>query len=133
MSRNAIHLAAMPAIAINSSVARGGGWAVAFGVVIYSSIGLKSIQNSTFLVLVRPIFAPKMKTAPPQRDWGAEVVKNLLLFGPEKWSFCFWSLPKVGLEKGLIIGEDLFLEITQFRPEKPFEFWCRSFFFFEIT
>ena len=39
-----------------------------------------------------------MITAPPQRDWGAEVVKDLLLFGPEKWSFCLWSAPKVGQE-----------------------------------
>ena len=29
-------------------------------------IGLKSMQNSTFLVLLRPNFAPKMKTAPPK-------------------------------------------------------------------
>ena len=28
-------------------------------------IGLKSMQNTTFLVLLRPIFAPKMKTATP--------------------------------------------------------------------
>ena len=60
------------------SVARGeGGGAQA------SPIGLKNMQKSTFLVLLRPIFAPKMKTAPPQRDLGAEVVKDLALFGPE--------------------------------------------------
>ena len=46
-------------------------------------IGLKSMQNITFLVLLRPIFAPKIKT-PSQRNWGAEVVKDLLLFGPDK-------------------------------------------------
>ena len=40
------------------------------------------MQNSTFLVLLRPIFASKMKTA-SQRDSGAEVVKDLPLFGPE--------------------------------------------------
>ena len=32
------------------------------------------MQNRTFLVLLRPILAQKMKTAPPQRDLGAEVV-----------------------------------------------------------
>ena len=73
----------------SSSVARGGGATV-------SSIGLKSMQNSTFLVLLRPIFAPKIITV-SQRDWGAEVVKDLLLFGPEKWSFFelteFWWRP----------------------------------------
>ena len=36
------------------SVARGGS---------SSPIGLKSLQNSTFLVLLRPSFAPKIKTA----------------------------------------------------------------------
>ena len=46
-------------------------------------IGLKSMQNSTFLVLLRLIFAPKMKTAPLQRDLEAEVVKDLPLFGTE--------------------------------------------------
>ena len=54
-----------------------------------------------------------MKTALPQRDWGAEVVKDLPLFAPEKWSSCLWSSPKVGLEKGLNFGEDFFfLEIS---------------------
>ena len=42
----------------NSSGARGSGGAR------FPSIGLKSMQNTTFLVLLRPIFAPKMKTAP---------------------------------------------------------------------
>ena len=65
--------------------------------------------NSPFLVLLRLIFAPKMKTAPPQRDLGAEVVKDLPLFGPEKRSFLIWSTSK--------LGEDLFF----------------SFFFLEIT
>ena len=34
-----------------------------------------------------------MKIAPlPQWDWRAEVVKDLLLFGPEKWSLFFLDL-----------------------------------------
>ena len=40
-------------------------------------IGLKSMQNSTFLVILRPIFAPRMKTAPTHRDLGAGVIKDL--------------------------------------------------------
>ena len=40
----------------SSSVAAGG---------LSPSIGLKSMQNTTFLVLLRRIFAPKMKIAPP--------------------------------------------------------------------
>ena len=43
----------------NSSVARGAGG-------LEPPIGLKSMQNTTFLVLLRPIFAPKMKIAPPK-------------------------------------------------------------------
>ena len=40
----------------SSSVAAGG---------LSPPIGLKSMQNTTFLVLLRRIFAPKMKIAPP--------------------------------------------------------------------
>ena len=97
---DSVSLVAASSTSVTSSVARGG-WAMA------PPIGLKSIQNSTFLVLLRPIFAPKMKTALPPKD--------LLLFGPEKWSFFFWSSPKVGQEKAVNFGEHLFfffLEIT---------------------
>ena len=75
-------------------------------------IGLKSIQNSSFLVFLWPIFAPKMKTT-PQQDCGAEVVNDLLLFGQKNGVF-FGSSPKVGQEKGLNFGEDFsfFFEIT---------------------
>ena len=82
MQKSRVHL--FCSMQKSSSVARGG---------LYPYISLKSMQNSTFLVLLRPIFAPKRKTA-PQRDRGAEIVKDLLLFGPEKW-----SAPKVGQEK----------------------------------
>ena len=43
----------------SSSVASGGGGSS-------PPIGLKSMQNSTIFVLLKPIFAPKMKTAPPK-------------------------------------------------------------------
>ena len=45
------------------------------------------------------MFAPKMKTA-PQRDLGAEVVKDLLLYGPEKWSFSLLELTQSRSGKG---------------------------------
>ena len=35
------------------------------------------MQNRTFLVLLRPIFAQKMKTALPPKGFGEEVVKEL--------------------------------------------------------
>ena len=52
----------------------------------YSGMGLGATSVARATVLLRLIFAPKMKTA-PQRDLGAEVVKDLPLFGPEEWSF----------------------------------------------
>ena len=36
-------------------------------------------------------------------------MKDYLLFWPEKWSFFFWSTPKVGQKKWLNFGLDLFL------------------------
>ena len=59
-----------------SFVARGAGG-------LEPPIILKNMQNITFFVLLRPIFAPKMKTALLKRDFGAEVVKEMPLFGPE--------------------------------------------------
>ena len=49
-------------IARRSSVAKGGGGS---GGLPLPPIGLKSMQNNLFLVLLRPIFAKKMKTALP--------------------------------------------------------------------
>ena len=67
------------------------------------------MQNSTFLVLLRPIFAPKMKTAPSKGIWKPKVWKtcchldqNSGVFGPGahpkslKTFFFFWSLPNFG-------------------------------------
>ena len=53
------------------------------------------MQNTTLLVLLRPIFVPKMKTV-PQWNWRADAVQDLPLFGPEKWIFFCWISPKVG-------------------------------------
>ena len=61
-------------------------------------IGLKSMQNNTFLVLLRPIFAPKMKTAPPT-GLGSRSCEGLALIWTKKVEFFFWSAPKVGQEK----------------------------------
>ena len=50
-------------------------------------------------MLLRPIFAPKIKTASPQRDRGAEIVRDLLLFVLERTQSCsgevteFWLRP----------------------------------------
>ena len=68
-----------------SNVARRGGGGGGGG---YSfPIRLKSMQSSTFLVLLRPIFAPKLKTAPLKGIGRAEVAKYLQQSGV----FFFWS------------------------------------------
>ena len=55
-----------------------GGWS--------SPIGLKSNQKSTFFSAFEDDFCSENENS-PQRNWGAEVVKDLVLFGLEKWSF----------------------------------------------
>ena len=69
----------MVTLAAFSSVARGEGG----GGGLEPPIGLKSMQKSPFLGLLRPIFALKIKTA-FQRDSSAEVVKDMPSFGPEQ-------------------------------------------------
>ena len=74
------------------------------------------MQNTTFLVAFKADFCSKNENSPlPQWDWRADDVKHLLLFGLEKWSFFFWTAPKVGQENWLNFGEDVFfLEISWF-------------------
>ena len=96
------------------------------------------MQNRTFFGLLRPIFAQKMKTAPhPPKGFGCRSCKGVALTRPEK-PFEFPILA----EKSVLISVKtffyLFLEITCFWAEKPFE--CRKIrlnfgedFFFEIT
>ena len=91
------------------SIARGeGGGAQA------SPIGLKNMQNSTFLVLLRPIFAPKMKTSPPKR-FGSRSCEGLAVV----WTRIVEFFGSGAHPKSV---KTYFLEITRFRPEKTFEF-----------
>ena len=101
-----------------SSVARVGGRGARS-----PSIGLKSMQNSTFLVLLRPIFAPKMKTAPPKGIWEPKLWRTCRCLDQNSGFFWFWSSPKV--------GEDLFFygDHPISARKKPFEFRWRPFFF----
>ena len=92
-----------------SSVARGGS---------SPPIGLWSMQNRTFLVLLRPIFGEKLKTAPLQRKLGAKVVKYMSWFGLKKrLNFRFW--PK---NQSQFWWRLFFLKISCFWAEKTFEF-----------
>ena len=96
------------------------------------------MQNRTFLVLLRPIFGEKMKTAPPKEIWV-----------PKLWSSCRDSAWKTvwtsdfGRKIRLNFGEDLFFYFWRspvfglkkrsnfrFWPKNPSKFRWRPFFFF---
>ena len=65
-------------------------------------IGLKSMQNTTFLTLLRPIFALKTKIA-PHWHWRWELIRDLMWFPPEKLGFSL-------LEELFSFGDHLKLE-----------------------
>ena len=77
--------------------------------------------KSHFLVLLRPIFAQKMKTASPQRDLGAEnrscegvsVIRT-----EEPFEFAI----SAGKSVSISVKTFFFSDITCFWAEKPFEF-----------
>ena len=104
-----------------SSVARGGG-----GGGSSPPIGLWSMHNRMFFVLLRPIFCGKWKIAPPIRKEPPLIRLNLRNWKKNRPEF--WRRPF------------FFLEITQFWAEKTFEFWisaekslwilAKTFFFF---
>ena len=91
-------------------------------------IGMKSMQNLTFLVLLRPIFAQKMKTAPPEGIW-CRSCKGFVVIRPEEpfefpisaeksvsisvKTFFFWRSP--------VFGRKIRLNF-QFWPKNPSQF-----------
>ena len=56
-------------------------------------IGLKSMQNTTFLVLLRPIFAPKMKIAPPNGVREQKLGRTCCCLEQKSVVFFFWTSP----------------------------------------
>ena len=72
------------------------------------------MQNSTFFVLLKPIFALKMKTALPKR-FGSRSCEGLAVVWTRIVEF-------FGAGAHLQAVKVFFLEITCFRPEKFFEF-----------
>ena len=86
-------------------------------------IGLKSMQNSTFFVLLRPIFAPKLKIAPPT-GFGSRSCEGLAVIWTRIVEF-FGS----GAQPKSVKTFFFLFEITWCWPEKPFEFRWRPFFF----
>ena len=110
-------------------------------------IGIQSMQNTTFLALLRPIFALKAKIAPspPHWFWQKEsVYLNLVLkkirlqisfpawvktFFP--FFFVFWSSPNFDHKTVPILNEDFFFFFTKIRTQncsnserKSFCFGC---------
>ena len=113
-----------PSIQALSSVARGGA-----GGGSSSPIGLWSMQNRTFLVLLRPIFCEKLKIAPPPHRKTAPL---------QRLNFRFWPKNQFQFRRRPFFL--FFLETTWFWAEKTFEFWisaeksvsisAKTFFFF---
>ena len=107
-----------------SSGARGGA-----GGARAPPIGLWSMQNRMYFVLLRPIFCEKWKIAPPIRNEPPLIrlnLRNRKNNRPEFWRrpfffFFFWRSPTYGRKKRLNSG---------FRPKNHSEFWRRPFFFY---
>ena len=101
----------------HSSVARGGGGAPA------PLNSLKSMQNHTFLGLLRPIFAQKMKTAPSERIWWRGCEGVAVIRAEEAFKFPILAEKSVSISvKTSSFFFFFFLEITCFWAEKPFQF-----------
>ena len=101
-----------------SSVAGGGGGGSS------PPIGLKNMQNRTFLVLLRPIFAQKMKTGPSPKEFGCRSCKGVAVIRPEEPC----EFP-ISAEKSVSISVKTFFFVFCFvfgdhlvLAEKPFEF-----------
>ena len=101
------------------------------------------MQNSTFLVLLRPIFAPKMKTAPPT-GMGSRSCEGLLVIWTRKVEFFFlertlswsevtefwlrpffWRSPKFGWKNRFNFGEDLFFWRSPDFDRKTASIWFK--------
>ena len=97
-----------------SSVARGGA-----GGARASPIGLWNMQNRTFLVLLRPSFGEKLKTAPPPKEIGCRSCEvHIVIRLKKRLNFRFQSKNQSQFRW----RRSFFLETTCFWAEKTFEF-----------
>ena len=100
-----------------SSVARGRG-------VIASPIGMQSMQNTLFLVLLRPIFKLKAEIAPP-----SALKMRMWLFWP-------WTWEEVGRNKSIPTWQKIFFFIFGLQHlisgTKPFQTQVKTFFLFDL-
>ena len=93
------------------------------------------MHNSTFLVLLRPIFPPKIKTAPPLTGLGSRICLGLAVIWTRTVDFfccgahpklvkifSFWRSSNFGRKNGLNFGEDLFFGDHPIFTEKLHQF-----------
>ena len=87
-------------------------------------IGLRSMQNCTFLVLLRPNFGEKLKTAPPPKEIGCRSCEVHVVIRSEKsvsismkTFFFFWRSPVFGQTKHLNFRA--FREVLSQVSDKP--------------
>ena len=82
------------------------------------------MQNSTFLVILRPIFAPKLKTAPP-KGFGSQSCEGHAVI----WTRIVEFFGSGAHQKSVktFFFSFFFLEITCFWLEKPLEFLILTF------
>ena len=84
------------------------------------------MQNRTFLVLLKPIFGEKMKTAPPPKESGCRSCEEDVMIRPEK----AFDFPILAEKSGSISVKTFFLggEITWFGLKKRlnFRFWPKN-------
>ena len=90
------------------------------------------MQNSTFFVLLRPIFAPKMKTAPP-KGFGTRSCEALAVVWTRIVEICgsgahAQSVMTFFFWKSHVFGQKNPLNF-RFWPKKTFKFRRRPFFF----
>ena len=105
----------------SSSVARGGGGFRA------PPIGLRSMQNRTFLVLLWPSFGEKLKTAPP-KEIGCRSCEVHVVIRPEKaLEFAILAGKSVSISVKIFFWRPLVFglkkrSIFQFWPDNQFQF-----------
>ena len=99
---------------LDSSIARGGGGARAL------PFGLWSMQNRTFLVLLRPISGEKWKTAPPKGNWVPKLCSTCRDSSWKAFEFLISAEKPVSILVKTFFF--FFLKTTCFWAEKTFEF-----------
>ena len=94
------------------------------GAISLLPIGLKSMQNSTFLVVLRPIFAPKMKTA-SLTEMGSRSCEGLPVIWTRKVEFFSGAHPKLVRRSDWILVKTFFFGDHLILAEKSLQIGSR--------